>query len=56
MPSEIEAEASRMFEKWRELFAPDFDGDHLELVAMYVTAPAEQHAEACRKACVMPPW
>lgn len=53
---EIEAEAFRMFEKWKELFAPDYDGDILELVAVYATAPPEQHAAACRAACVMPPW
>lgn len=53
---EITSEAFRMFEKWREMFAPkDFDGDVLALAMLYIQAPWEQLAEAARAAGLKPP-
>ena len=51
----IQAEAFRMFESWRNIYAPDHEGDILELVTLYMDAPPEQHATAARVAGIRPP-
>lgn len=48
-------DAFKMFDKWCEMFAPDFDGDVLALAMLYTQAPWEQHTEAARAAGLNPP-
>lgn len=52
---QIQAEAFRMFEKWRNIYHPDYDGDILDLVTLYMEAPPEQHAVAAKQAGIKPP-